>query len=430
MKQFKLSLIVVIFSLFIFSSCKDESTETNKDTTESVAAKNSLQALKTHFNADGSLARDGQNPTNNIIFDFCFDFVYPITLSYNTGTEVTVEDFDGLVEVLVNMTDNLYVNGIAFPFQVEVFNEDSGAFEVVTIQDEESFMSLIESCSIDDSGQQDDCDCDDEYEPVCVSVQDGNGESFTIDFPNICYAMCEGFTQADVVDCDYSNPVDGDYFEDCFDLIYPFSIVTPSGDTIQINDEDEFEAALYTNYYFDFVYPFNVETEVNGQQETITLNNEEELTNLLMQCSGDVEPCDCPDVYEPVCVEDNGQVITFDNECQAFCEGYTPNNFVDCGNNNTNDCDINDLTVTVGECISTTAYNITLDFTTENYDGTEFIVQFVNGDTQSYSLNDLPLQLEVDVNASNNQQSDWLMVTLPTNSNCAEDVDWEVPNCQ
>ena len=424
--KFKLVLIALIFSLFTFVSCKDESVDSPKQTVESVAAKNSLAALKNHFTADGSLARDGQNPTNNIIFDFCFDFVYPITLSYNTGTEVTVQDFEGLIDVLVNMTDDLYINGIAYPFQVEVFNDNTNSFETLTVNDEDAFMSLLESCSIGDNGQQGDCNCTEEYNPVCVTVQDDSGESFTIDFPNMCYAECEGFTQADVVDCDYSNPADDDYYDDCFDLVYPFSIINTDGETIQINDEDEFEAALYTNYYFDFVYPFNVETEVNGENTVVTINSEEELTNLLMQCDGMDNPCDCDDTAAPVCVDDNGQTIEFDNPCQAMCAGFTQADFVDC-NPSGNDCDINNLTVTVGDCFSTTAYHITINFSTENYDGTDFMVEFADGTSGTYSLSDLPLQLDVDVSA--NQQSGWLLVTLPGN-NCAEDETWEIPNCQ
>ena len=289
--KFKLVLITLIFSLFTIVSCKDESVETPKQTVESVAAKNSLAALKTHFTADGSLARDGQNQTNNIIFDFCFDFVYPISLSYNTGTEVTVEDIDELINILVNMTDDLYVNGIAFPFDVEVFNADTGAFEVLTINDEDAFISLLDTCSIDDSGQQDDCNCTEEYNPVCVAVQDPSGESFTVEFPNFCYAQCEGFTQNDVVECDNSNPATTDnLFGDCFGLIYPFSIIDDNGETVEINDYNEFSIALYSNYYLEFVYPLNIEMENDGQTTTLTINSDEELNNIITQCDSSGNP--------------------------------------------------------------------------------------------------------------------------------------------
>lgn len=428
MNHIKLSFIVLIFSVFIFSSCKDESINVPKNTVESTAAQSSIKALKSHFNQDGTL-RDGENPANNIIFDFCFDFVYPITLSYNTGSEVTIQDFNGLIAVLINMSDDLYINGIAFPFQVEVFNDATNSFEVVSIQNEESFMDLLENCSIDDDGNEEDCVCTEEYAPVCVQVMDSSGESFTIGFPNMCVAECEGFTQDDVVDCDYSNPADGDYFDDCFDMIYPFSVVNADGETIQINDEDDFEAVIYANYYFDFVYPITVESEVNSEEGTIVVNNEEELATLLMQCDDEDDDCNCTDVYEPVCVlnPENGETITFDNECEAICEGFTPNNFVDCNTTGGNNCDISNLSVSIGDCISTTAYSISLDFDISNYDGDTFNVTFDGTTTYSYAIVDLPITIDLDINPNN--ATGWLLVSTPDNT-CEEDINWNVPNCE
>jgi len=51
-------------------------------------------------------------------FDFCFKFVYPITLSYNNGTTVVVNNSDELLTVAQSMTSTLYIDGIAFPFDI------------------------------------------------------------------------------------------------------------------------------------------------------------------------------------------------------------------------------------------------------------------------------------------------------------------------
>lgn len=336
MKQFK-ALLVIILAVFIFSSCKDESVKVPDQTVSSIAAKSSMAALKTHFNPDGSLSRDGENPTNNLIFDFCFDFVYPVTLSYNTGAEVTVENFEGLVTVLINMNDNLYIDGIAFPFQVEIFNSDSNTFETLTIQNEDAFMSLLDTCSIDDSGNENDnCNCTEQYDPVCVTVRDTSNDSYTIEFPNMCLAECEGFTQNDVVDCNYDNPSNIDLADGCFNFIYPFSVTNTNGETVEINNDNDFENITYSNYFFDLVYPVTIETEVNGENQTITLNNAQDLTDILMLCDGNQEDCNCTTDYNPVCVENpaNGEILTFNNACLAACEGFTSDDFVSCNSGN------------------------------------------------------------------------------------------------
>ncbi len=421
MKQLKVTLIVLILSAFFFSSCKDESVKNNTNTVESVAAKSAMMALKSHFNTDGTLNRDA-NPANNIVFDFCFDFVYPITLSYNNDTEVTVENFEGLVAILVNMTDEMYVDGISFPFQVEVFNQDTDSFEIETIENDSQFLDLLESCSINDSGEEtDECVCPEIYDPVCVMVTNPNGENVTVSFPNMCYAECEGFTDADVVECEISNPVNIDVFGDCFDFVYPISVITLDGETIVIEDDDDFSNTLFTNYSFNFIYPITI--ALNGGN-TI-LNNEEDFIAILEDCAGNNE-CECPDVYDPVCIEvANGDIEFFNNMCEAMCEGFSEEDLVNC-NPSGSDCSISEITATVGECFSTTAYYITIDFNIQNPPNEFFTVVFQDGtvlDGLNYS--DLPITLEVDVNEQN---TDYLTV-IADDLGCDNVVDWEVPSC-
>ncbi len=425
MKHFKIILTLFVLTLFTLTSCKDESVNNEGTTLESAAVKNALGALKTHFNADGSINRDnGENPTNNIIFDFCFDFVYPVTLSYNTGAEVTVQDLDGLVDILINMTDDLYINGIAFPFDVEVFNYDTDTFEIQTINNEDEFNILVESCSITDNGQQDDCNCTEDFDPVCIQVQDASGESFTIEFPNMCFAECEGFTQADVVVCDYgNNPSEGDYFGDCFELVYPFSIVLPNGSNLQVNNADEFETAVFSNYYFDFVYPFDILIEQNGQTVTLAINNADELNTVLMECLG-MDPCNCTGEYNPVCVATpSGEILEYPNECVALCEGFSPNDFVDC---EVSECAITNIEATVGNCIDNSTYTISLNFDIANASTDEFYVYFADGTVVGpLFTSNLPISLDVNSNVG---MTDSLFV-LMSNSNCSADVIWDNPDC-
>lgn len=460
-----------IFSLFLLLvitfSCKidNDDIDLGNTTNESFAARTAMAELKSQFSNEGLLLEE-RTPTGNIIFDFCFDFVYPITLSYNTGVAFDVENFDQLVTVLVNSNDNMYVNGISFPFQVERYH--NGAIEIQTINNEEEFLELIESCGIGDN-TIDDCICTEEYNPVCVEIQEPNGGSFMMEFPNICYAMCEGFSQNDIVQCDHSNPANG-FFDDCFSFEYPFSVVDNNGNTITINDENELNNVLYSHYVFDFVYPFNITMTSNNQ--TTTINNADEFITVLIGCASNNGVCTCPGYYDPVCIELNGTTINYQNDCFAQCDGFTPNDFVDCNpvdcatncppnyyypvcvednngniitynndclaacdgytqndfvNCNSSDCVINNLNITVGNCITDSVYEIELNFNT-TYNGPFTLYDENINIIGHFDTSNLPILFnDIQINGSgSNSVKVWLDNTTST---CYEWVYWDEPNC-
>lgn len=330
MKNFKLLLLSFAIIAGLLSSCSNNESlvdEQNIDETEAIVT--SLNRLSQQFNDDGYVITSA-NPAGNIIFDFGFDFVYPLNLSFNNGTTVSVNSLDELIDILINSTENLYINGIEFPFDVEVYNEDTDAIEIITINNEDEFLDLINSLDWDG---QDSCDCFEDYNPVCVEIEAPDGESFTITYPNECYALCDGFTPNDFIEncANDGNNVGG---FDCFEFVFPLTIVTNENQTITVNSQEELDSVLYNAYYFDFVYTFDV--MVNG--ELLTIGNEEAFINLLENCFEN-GGCPCPGDVNPVCVEittpsGGTEIITFLNACEAECEGFTPNDFVNCDNNN------------------------------------------------------------------------------------------------
>jgi hypothetical protein len=65
-------------------------------------------------------------------------------------------------------------------------------------------LEITDEDCLGDGGGDDfpgtDCDCDEEFDPVCVLT---DAESGTIcGFPNLCYAECMGYTEDDIVECD------------------------------------------------------------------------------------------------------------------------------------------------------------------------------------------------------------------------------------
>ncbi|MDA7824989.1 hypothetical protein N8986_01885 [Flavobacteriaceae bacterium] len=194
MKHFTKSIFSILMVLFVFTSCTNEESivDSQQNIEESESITTTLNLLSRQYDQNGNLNND--NPTGNVVFDFCFDFVYPLNLTLNNGTTITVNSLNDLVEVMMSSTEELYINGIAFPFNVETFNESTNAIEVLTINNEDEFEALLESCDFDET---DDCFCTEEYDPVCVSITDSNGESFALLYPNACHAICDGFTEDD-----------------------------------------------------------------------------------------------------------------------------------------------------------------------------------------------------------------------------------------
>lgn len=343
MKNLKLLLLSFIVVAFSFTSCTNDEPINNDEqqVEESASITTAMDELSSRFSENGTIILD-QNPSGNIIFDFCFDFVYPLTLSYNNDTTVTVNNFDELIEVIISSTEELYIDGISFPFDVETYNDETDAIEIQTINNEEEFVALLDGCDFDDNF---DCECSEVFDPVCVEIEDPNGESFLITYPNACYAECDGFTEEDFAeDCeeDYNCPGG----TECFDFNFPLTIVTDDGETITVNSQEELDTVLYDAYYFDFVYPFSVTLD-DDDDTVVTINNEEEFYNVLVGCYDDIDDdayCDCTYEYDPVCVEVewSDYPIEFPNACIAECEGFSTDDFVDCGDNGSGeDCDCN-----------------------------------------------------------------------------------------
>lgn len=265
MKKLKLILVLFAVSTAIFQSCSSNDDSVN--TEKSSALRMFLREMKAANNISG-------RTTSSDDSNMCFDFAYPITLSYNNGTTVAVSSQVELFYILENETDELYIDGISFPFEIIV----AGTTSPVTITSEEGFWEVIQTCDMDT------------YDDVI-----GEGP--------------------------------------CYTFVYPFSLMTMNNQVIVISSEQ----ALYDlidddnedNYIIDFVYPFSVVSN----NETIQINNAYEYEQLINDCV--TSNCNCPDVYAPVCVEIGGQVIEFPNACIAECAGYSSDDFVDC--NSTND---------------------------------------------------------------------------------------------
>jgi hypothetical protein len=182
MKTIRLLFLFLAVSAVTLYSCSDSDPIDNNTTTQkSIALRTTVNEIK---KANGLTNRTLTNP-------FCFEFVYPITLSLSNGTNVTVTSFEGLIALLSDESANLYVEGIAFPFQVTMQGQ------VSTIHDEAEFITLLINCGIPTwNDDLDDSYCFDLVFPISVTTADGTFDiNSTAEFTNYLNASANGQVQ-------------------------------------------------------------------------------------------------------------------------------------------------------------------------------------------------------------------------------------------
>jgi len=383
MKRLKQLIFVAIAAVVIVSSCSRNDVDPLPVIQESESIQNVISQLRNYVDDEGNPITD-QNPTGNIIFDFCFDFVYPIELIYNTGSTVIVESFTDLITVIINSTNELYIVGIVYPFQVEIYDPATNQIIIETINNEEEFIDLLENCN------NDPCNCNDEFDPVCVEVEQ-NDEIILIMFPNACYAMCHGFTPNDFVDC----PTDGCEISEL---------------EIEVGDCNP-DGTYQLTINFDVVNP------TSDSFDVFTRNDEIFGTYLLADLPLTIENFELSDFkydFVKVCINDN-------SNCCAEIEWLAP----DC---NMNDCDISNLTVDIGDCNPNGTYELTIDFDHENA-GNDFFDVFVRNNEfiGFFPIADLPVTIEnFEFSGFDN---DYIKVCINDNAECCEELEWTPPVC-
>ncbi len=251
-------LVFLFFFLLssLITSCSDgDVIERDLVTTKSIGLRTTLNKIKGDHGIDGKVATS------------CFDFVYPLNLSYNNGTVILVNSENGLLSLLTNEHQSLYLDGIAFPFQI-ISNGDG---TTMSVNNESEFQNVIEAC----------------------------------DFPTFNDYIIDGT---------------------CYNFVYPFAVKNHNNQTVTITNNtvlNDLMVANNGNLILDMVYPFNVAKS----GETIAVNDAYQFFEINDDCN---VPCNCDPIDAPVCVQTSTGVLQFQNECIANCAGFYAADFVDC----------------------------------------------------------------------------------------------------
>ena len=256
MKTIKLFLFFLAASSVFYSCTDDEPIDVQGSTTDSIALRTTLSEYK---KANGIFS-------NSATTELCFEFVFPITFSYNTGTVITVTSLEGLLDILSNETSQFHIEGISFPFQV--IQQSANGPSELTISNESEFVALLESCGIDT----------------------------------------------------YNDDLENTF---CFDIVFPITVVTASGNEV-INNSAEFaEHLAAANPIVGLQIVFPIQVLYGGQMVTVT--NIFDFYDMVQNC----DTCICTTDYQPVCVQTANGTMEFGNACFAICAGFSQNDGAD-----------------------------------------------------------------------------------------------------
>ena len=287
----KLSLVF----LLILSACSSEKIEeTTPEAEESVSEElmsnlfNSARTATTS-NQESDYVEDGE----------CFVINYPYTVS-DGQTSTTLNSDEELLTFLETLTEESEAY-IEVPFNVTLADGSQQ-----TISSYEAFEMLLDDCY-----DYDDDHDDDDYEDECFELNypltaldyDGNEvvvnseqDLYNFEFVGFVYPISVTLTDEtqatvnspqefdtlyndcyDIDDCD-------DCEEQCFEIVFPFSLVSGNGTVETFNGYDglmEFLSQLSEQDSFMISYPITVEFEDGSQQ---TANSDEELDTLYESC--------------------------------------------------------------------------------------------------------------------------------------------------
>ena len=251
--------------------------------------------------------------------DFCFDFVFPVTIEMTDGSTVTVNNQQEFDNLFINANANqVYPADLVYPFDV---NQNG---TIITITNSVEYQALLDSCfgggfyesALPPSVAFNNCftltypvdlvyadgttvtvNDDTEYDAALMNAVSNPVEDFVYDIEivqngtpimvhdinefydilMVCASMPSGYH--------YSNIPPTSHFSGCFTINYPIVIVMNDGSTVTVNNDNEYDDALAnstTNAYAeDFQYPFSVNQ--NGQDYAI--NNINDFFAMVMNCT-------------------------------------------------------------------------------------------------------------------------------------------------
>ena len=290
----------------------------------SIIRKDGEYLLKPVLKFKGPKGGGGDDHVEDLIEDLeeCYSLVFPISVIDEASNTISVNDKEELIDVLLEGD----IVDVVYPFSVV---NTSG--ENIVVNSKEDVKALEEDCEEDDEDEDEDEDDEDEDDEENEEMLEDLEEvlecyevSFPVNFIDEDSMMVSVSTMEELEDiieeeslvlvfpieliddqnsfsvntaeelhslaeeCDEDDEDEEDEFEeliddisDCYDIVFPFSIVDMDGTMYSITSEDELEDIIEDEKNLMLVYPFQLEDD---EDVILDVTNEAQLLELLEDC--------------------------------------------------------------------------------------------------------------------------------------------------
>ncbi len=159
----------------------------------------------------------------------CYDLVFPISLLSEDGENLSASDEEQLIDLL----NEYEIESIIYPFSVV----DSVGLLIEINSEEEA--EAFEDCDEDEENEEDEEDEEDDEDELEDLIED---------------------------------------ISDCYQFIFPITLIDSIGNTLTVNNEEELEDQVEENEFIDFEYPLNLNNEagesfvIQGYEDFEALN--------------------------------------------------------------------------------------------------------------------------------------------------------------
>ncbi|NRD24839.1 hypothetical protein HNV10_16415 [Winogradskyella litoriviva] len=272
---------VVLFALFVFTSCQDEVSDIgNLDEQETIVPDSALANLMSNVVTNDGTVDDFLDNSS------CFSLELPVTIIVADIT-IIIETEDDLEE-LEDLLDNVSVDGniVDFIFPITLIFSD---YSQLVIENEDQLQTFIDDCVEDEN---DAIECADFVYPISFSV-------FNSGFNLVDTVIIENDEALYV----FLNELEEDDNALIVSLNFPVTIVYADGETIEVNTNEELTNAI------EDAEQFCEDNAASCLEEDVALN--------LIECPWDVYLYTNEDVDNL----DGPYLFTFSEDGTVFIEG-------------------------------------------------------------------------------------------------------------